>query len=100
MARFTVRVELHNASREHYEQLHKKMTAHGFSDVISVDGRRYRLPPAEYNFVGSATRDQVLEKAKAAARSVVEKFAVFVTESNGRTWHGLEVIQERSASAY
>jgi len=100
MARFTVRVELHNANSEHYAQLHKKMAAQGFSDIISADGRRYRLPPAEYNFDGNATRDQILQKAKVAAGSVITKFAVLVTESNGRTWEGLEVVQERSAYNY
>lgn len=93
MAKFTVRVELHNATREDYTKLHQQMARYGFTDIIASDeGRKYRLPPADYHFEGNATRSNVLEKAKAAAGSVVSKYAVLVTESSGRTWHGLEQI--------
>ncbi|MBR1132917.1 hypothetical protein [Bradyrhizobium iriomotense] len=91
MASFTTRVELHDADWSDYELLHKKMATQGFSRVVtSDDGKRYQLPPAEYNFDGSATRGEVLAKAKTAAAQVKTSYAVFVTESAGRTWSGLD----------
>jgi hypothetical protein len=93
MARFTVRVELHDATWEQYVELHKHMAAEGFTNVIaSDDGVRYELPPAEYNFEGNSTKDQVLAKARNAAAKVVRAYAVLVTESAGRTWYGLKKI--------
>ncbi|WP_084801511.1 hypothetical protein [Bradyrhizobium sp. Ec3.3] len=91
MASFTKRVELHNADWSDYELLHKKMAAQGFSRVITSDnGKRYQLPPAEYNFEGSSTRGDVLAKAQTAAGQVKTSYAVFVTEAVGRTWSGLD----------
>lgn len=90
MASFTVRVELHNATRDDYEKLHGYMAKQGFKNAITSDaGTTYLLPPAEYNFEGSATRDQVLQGAKAAAALAKSSYAVLVTEATGRTWVGL-----------
>ncbi|MFQ6333986.1 hypothetical protein [Methylophilus sp. 3sh_L] len=90
MARFTVRVELHDASWEQYNELHKKMSLQGFTDTIEGESKTVQMPPAEYNFEGSVTRQDVLDRAKNAASSVVKKYGVLVTESAGRTWYGLE----------
>jgi len=88
---FTTRVELHGADWEDYQLLHKKMAAQGFSRTItSDDGKRYNMPPAEYNFDGPVDRNQVLAKAKSAASQVKTSFAAFVTESAGRIWSGLD----------
>lgn len=93
MARFTVRVELHDATWQQYVELHEHMSAEGFTNQIaSDDGARYELPPAEYNFEGNATKEQVLAKARTAAAKVVRAYAVLVTESLGRTWYGLKQI--------
>jgi hypothetical protein len=90
MARFTVRVELHNADWDDYVSLHKKMAGQGLTDTIDVTNGKVKMPPAEYNYEGNATKEDVLAKAKAAASSVVTSYAVLVTESAGRTWHGLD----------
>jgi thymidine phosphorylase len=91
MASFTTRVELHGAISSDYETLHQKMAAQGFSRIITADdGKRYWLPPAEYNYEATATRDQVLAKARAAASQVKTSFAVVVTEAGARTWYGLK----------
>ena len=93
MATFTTRVELHKAYEDDYEVLHAGMERRGFSRLITSDkGTTYHLPTAEYNYAGSKTRSQVLELAKAAASETNKKFAVLVTESNGRSWSGLEHI--------
>jgi hypothetical protein len=94
MASFTVRVELHdNPTWGDYDTLHEAMEAEGFSRTIknSDTGVEYRLPHAEYNFVGSYTRSQVLEKAKRAAAKTGNEFSILVTESNGRAWWNLKL---------
>lgn len=93
MTSFTVRVELHDADSEDYEDLHKKMKAKGFNRTIqSGDGIRYQLPNAEYNYSGNISRSDVLNSAYDAAKSVRKNPAVLVTESAGRTWRGLDQI--------
>ncbi len=90
MARFTVRIELHDASWEDYQKLYEKMDKQGFTDTISTEKGAVKMPPGEYNHEGQVSKEQVLEKAKLAASQVVRTYAVLVTESNGRTWYGLE----------
>lgn len=93
MARFTIRIELVNATWDQYKQMYAHLERQGIVDIISSDkGTTYRMPPAEYNYDGSATRDQVLEMAKSSASKVVPDYRVLVTESAGRTWHNLETI--------
>lgn len=91
MAAYTIRVELHNATWQNYVDLADDLARFGIVDVIvSDDGKRYRMPPAEYTYAGAATQGQIYERAKASAAGVVQKYAVLVTESNGRRWCGLE----------
>ena len=93
MATFTTRVELHRAYDDDYDVLHAAMERRGFSRQITSDsGKTYHLPTAEYNISGNKTRDQVLDLAKAAASETNKKHAVLVTESNGRSWSGLEQV--------
>lgn len=90
MAQFTTRVVLHNADWKNYEALHGYMQSAGFKRTItSDDGTTYHLPDAEYDYSGTATKAQVLEKAKAAAARTGKTCSVLVTESSGRTWSGL-----------
>lgn len=94
MTDFTTRVELHdNATWDEYEDLHSEMEKRGFTRTItSDDGVTYQLPWAEYNFEGQATRQQVLDHAKAAAAAAAPKRrrAILVTQSAGRKWIGLD----------
>jgi hypothetical protein len=94
MANFTVRVELHKADDDDYENLHAAMERKGFVRWIKGgDGTVYRLPTAEYNLPDSKVgRDEVLARAKAAAESVKATPTpwILVTESNGRSWSGLK----------
>lgn len=91
MARFTVRVELHDATWKDYARLYDQLAAKGFTDVIvGSKDVKHKLPPAEYNYDGLASAADVLNKAKAAAEVVGRKYAVLVTESAGRVWHNLD----------
>jgi hypothetical protein len=87
MIRYTVRVELHDASREQYTKLHEKMFQQGFTNSATEKDSDLMLP-AEYNYDGIVTKKQVLQKAKTIAASIVNKYAVLVTKPNGRTWYG------------
>ncbi|HTV30492.1 MAG TPA: hypothetical protein VMF32_22295 [Xanthobacteraceae bacterium] len=93
MSWFVTRVELHDASRSDYTQLHEAMRKQGFTlDIVGSDGTRYSLPPAEYYYDGTVSRGDVIGKAKKAAESVKTPFAVIVTEALGSTWYGLKVV--------
>ena len=94
MPSFTVRVELHGGTADDYETHHAEMEAEGFSRTIrSDDDIDYHLPTAEYDIRGSLTRDEVLEKAAAAATRTRKTFGVMVTESAGRKWKGLQKVR-------
>ncbi|MGD1072635.1 MAG: DUF2622 domain-containing protein [Bryobacteraceae bacterium] len=94
MPSFTTRVELHQASYQDYERLHAVMERAGFSRYITSDKSvTYHLPTAEYDKSGSFTSAQILNQAKAAANSTGRKNGVLVTESNGRTWDGLDEVK-------
>jgi hypothetical protein len=93
MAQFTVRVELHQAQWDDYEKLHSAMGRQGFSRLIrSDDGKTYQLPWAEYNGSGNLSSSQVRDIARAAADSTGKSNAVLVSESQSRSWIGLEQV--------
>lgn len=94
MSKFTTRVELHLASGEDYQTLHKEMQKEGFlNTVTSDDGITYYLPNAEYNIEGDYTREQVIAKAQTAADRTKKSHSILVTESKGRTWVNLTVVK-------
>jgi hypothetical protein len=96
MPGFTVRVELHNATYQDYENLHAAMGRAGFSRQIKSDaGKTYQLPTAEYIKSADVTRSQVLNQAKTAANSTGKTSGVLVTEAIGWTWDGLAEVQQR-----
>jgi hypothetical protein len=93
MARFTTRVELHNADSDDYEDLHKYMGEKGFSRTItSENGTKYHLPSAEYNREANVTIETVLEDAKTAAGRTKRDYEILVTESAGRKWQNLKKV--------
>jgi hypothetical protein len=94
MALFTVRVVLHdNASWEDYDALHQRLARVGVVDVIrSDDGVWYRLPPAEYNYQGDISANDLRTAVAEIARTVRSSYAVLVTHAYARYWQGLEQI--------
>ena len=91
MSSFTTRVELHSADWGDYTTLHTEMKRQGFRQTITSDnGKTYALPTAEYDLVGQISRQDVLNRAKAAADKTLRSYEVIVTESAGRTWSGLQ----------
>lgn len=50
MASYTVRVELHGAQPDDYDELHERMLNAGYYRAfVSGDGYKYALPTAEYD---------------------------------------------------
>ena len=93
MARFTIRVELHNATRADYATLEANLAAKNITDVIvSGDGKRYVLPPAEYQCFGDLSAEQVRDIVAAATTSIGRRFAVLVTQGDSRAWQGLDLV--------
>ena len=94
--RFTVRVELHGVKHdsEKYTELHSEMKEQGFSRTITLGGTKYQLPTAEYSRVSEDTKDQILNRAKAAAKEVTgsdSKYSVLVTAAKTpRVQHNLK----------
>lgn len=95
---YTVRVELHGVKHdsEKYTELHEEMQTQRFSRNLKIDNVAYRLPTAEYSRVSDDTKDQILVKAKTAARKVMgsdSKFSVLVTgDEKPRAYHNLEKV--------
>lgn len=96
MTNFTVRVELHGVKHdsETYTELHDEMETEGFKRTITTGGVTYHLPSAEYSKVGAETKQQILDRAIAAAERVMgskKKFSVLVTaDENPRAFHNLD----------
>ena len=90
MALFTIRVELNAARSEDYATLARHLALAGITDFIRDDsGVTYRLPPAEYSFVGNATLEQVVDATNRAASATGRTYAVVANEASRRMWVGL-----------
>jgi hypothetical protein len=88
MPRYVIRVELHEEDAD-YDRLHQAMEEAGFArEIVSSRGGRYRLPRATYRRVSDETSQEVLARAKRAARTVWNDFGVIVTEGSSR-WYNL-----------
>ncbi len=88
MAKFTVRVELHDDEDGDYPKLHKQMEKRGFERTIEVDGTLYQLPDASYVYKGDETKEQVYDKARAAANAIGRDAGIVVTKSDGGRFVG------------
>jgi len=96
---FTIRVELHDANWQHYVNLAADLAKQGITDLVTAsDGVTYKMSPAEYNYEGSATIDNVLDAVRAAAERTGKKNAVFVTQASYRKWIGLQPVQSRRSA--
>jgi hypothetical protein len=99
MSAFSIRVELHQATWQDYENLANDLLRQGITRTITADnGGTYHLPPAEYNYQGNATIDAVLNAASASAQKTGRRHAVFVTEASQRKWVGLDLVQARRSA--
>ena len=93
MSKFTVRVELRDATEEDYEKLRVEMEERGFSRLLPAgDGGKYLLPTAEYSLDAGWTPEQVLNTVKTVAAATHRPNARLVTESLSRKWFGLEPV--------
>jgi len=96
MPQFIVRVELQNATPEDYDLLHDAMFDEDFYKIIkdNTTEKYYRLPTAEYNYVGDIDdRDTILTKAERATIKTNRKHSILVTKSAGILFTGLDELR-------
>ena len=93
MAQFIIRVVLKdNATWDDYTRLASALAARNITDVITADdGRRYKMPPAEYQCTANMDASGVRQIAEAAISTVGKRYAVLVTQSQGSSWIGLDL---------
>jgi hypothetical protein len=87
MSDFTVRVELHGATADDYNNLHDAMAKYGFYRAfVAFDGHTYELPTAEYAHTSVsdqfAVRDLVLQVARSLKAWAKDPWVV-VTKADG-----------------
>lgn len=96
MAKFIVRVELHDAGYDDpvYQTLHQSMEKAGFKRHLTADdGVSYQLLTAEYHAVGDYPIKTVIEAAKKAAKTTDKLFSVFVAEYTNAMWNNLKHVK-------
>ncbi len=86
---FVVRVELHGGKEPDYEKLHGFMAEQGFSKEVSLSGKLYKLPTAEYIVFSSETVDQVKNRAIQASAKTVLTASIIANKSADWASHGL-----------
>lgn len=93
MSSYTIRIELRDAVAEDYIRLQSEMKGQGFRrSLICKSGTIYWLPAEEYSCISFECRQEILDKVFKLAASINMNPAVLVTESSGRTWRGLDVL--------
>ncbi|MBH3122430.1 type V toxin-antitoxin system endoribonuclease antitoxin GhoS [Serratia ureilytica] len=87
MADFTVRVELHEAGSDDYENLHEAMASQGYSKMIQDQaGNWFYLPTAEYTASKNLSAAQVREQVVGIAKAIKVNPRVLVTQVADRSW--------------
>jgi hypothetical protein len=90
MAYYLTRVELHGATKTHYDALHLAMVRRGFSRTVrGSNGVTYHLPTAEYLMIGNYDLDGVRLLAVAAANESGCPSGVIVGDAASLSWSGL-----------
>jgi hypothetical protein len=92
MAKFTVRIELHNAETNDYIKLWEAMEKEDFTDIICSSTKKYKMPNGEYDIQGDYTTKDILSKSKKAIASTTVKGSVLVTKVEERIWSNIEEI--------
>lgn len=93
MPQYIIRVELHEAIFNDYEILHDAMLDEEFYKIIQDTNTEifYRLPMAEYNYVGeNEDINQIAIKVERAASQTQRRFSIVVTKCAGIIFAGLE----------
>lgn len=93
MAIFTIRVELHDATWTDYSNLATRLAQQGITDIIQADnGTRYKLPPAEYSYVGNVTLEQIYGTVNRVTSTLGKRFAILANEVSSCKWTGLSPV--------
>lgn len=104
MARFIIRITLHNCKNGEYDYLHNIMANFGYERTIkdSETSVEYDLPSGEYHITSNQTMDKIRDDVKTicaftlaktkplVTHGKVRSHANIVTGPNGHAWYGLE----------
>ncbi|EJG0682723.1 DUF2622 domain-containing protein [Cronobacter sakazakii] len=93
MANFLVRVELYDASSEHYDDLYERMRAIGFHKEVNQGGKTYDLPTGTYvgtfnvdslavRIMVSAIADQLSSKAASVFTCSFDDWSAYLYTSS------------------
>lgn len=95
MPHFVTRIELHAANESHYQDLHDRMAAKGFSRHITGEADKvYELPPAMYYTYKEATLEEVRSLASNCAAATGRSYGVISTQGLS-AWAGLKEVTRR-----
>jgi len=90
MAHVVVRVELHGGVDAHYQLLHARMAAAGFSrTILGADGATYYLPGGTYYSNNYATPAIARTAAWGAAAGITPAYSV-LSAGTEASWQGLQ----------
>ena len=89
MAFFITRIELHSGTDSDYQALHSKMEQRGFSRVVTVNGKRWWLPTAEYYHDDNTATTALLSKAKGVVISIGKTASIIVNHDSDWAFDGL-----------
>lgn len=82
MSKYSVKIELINATPEHYLVLNNQMHDHGFMRIIKDINQKGKL---EFIIESSGTIEEVRELAKKCAESTGKHSSLLISSENGRT---------------
>jgi hypothetical protein len=99
MARYSARIELHDAkSRDDDETLHKAMWKAGFRRVVpSSDSKLYLLPTGSYITTTEDNLDTSFKKARAAADTTGKTYWIWFIQWDAGRFSLQEVEQDPDA---
>jgi hypothetical protein len=89
MPRVMVRVELHGATAEQYDQLRVQMASARFARIIAgADGESYALPTATYCSDSYDSANAACNAGWSAAAGITRSYGVVATQGSS-VWRGL-----------
>ncbi|MBV9867692.1 MAG: hypothetical protein JO316_20265 [Abitibacteriaceae bacterium] len=96
MAKFTVRVELHNTPlQEDYQRLNAAMECRGFKRTITAvaPSQKYLLPERTYSYTGrQENADDILRLVQCIVGAMGLSAAIVVTQVAVRRFSGLDEV--------
>jgi len=88
MLSFTIRVELHGAVEDDYDDLHEAMEKQSFVRCVKTTKGLRELPPGTY-YGPSTSVDTALDEVREAVKTTGKRSSIFVAQTETWTSSGL-----------